>query len=121
MLMDMFLPKFDIYQLTVATQTLGVLILFKKMFCLISDLEFTFSNVTSFLLDDVSGLRKIIFRSVAKLKLSSTLLVPHAFTCRVLTSLFCKAPNQFLAVAKELMYSVSAILKTITKVFQKQW
>ena len=45
-----------------ATQALDVLIFFKKKrFCLISSLKFTLSNVTLFLWDNLSGLKKIIF------------------------------------------------------------
>ena len=64
MLMDMSLPNFDIYQgkeLQInlrATQTLDVLIFFKKKFCLMSGLKFTLSNATSLLPDDLSGLNK---------------------------------------------------------------
>ena len=64
----MSLPKFHIYQGTGATatvlrttQTLDVLIFFNKKFCLMSDLKFTLSDVTSFLPDNLSGLKKIIF------------------------------------------------------------
>ena len=70
MLMDMCLPKFDIYQGTVAPnflrakQTLDVLIFFKKRFCLMPSLKFTLSDVTTFRPDNLSGLKKIIFRSV---------------------------------------------------------
>ena len=52
MLMDMSLPKFVIYQskelqiILRATQTLDVPIFFKKKFCLMSGLKFTFSNAT---------------------------------------------------------------------------
>ena len=60
MLMDICLPKFNIQVLIVlrATQTLDVLISFKKKFCLMSDLKFTLSAVTSFLPDNLSGFKK---------------------------------------------------------------
>ena len=63
MLMDMSLPKFDIYQGTGAkdflkNQTLDVLIFFKEKFCLMSGLKFTLPDVTSFLPDNLSGLKK---------------------------------------------------------------
>ena len=41
-----------------ARRTLDVLIFFKKMFCLIAGLKFTRSNVTSFLPDNIPGLKK---------------------------------------------------------------
>ena len=59
MLIDICLPKFDLYQGTVA---LDVLIFFKKEFCLVSGLKFTLSDVPSFLPDNLSGLKNIIFR-----------------------------------------------------------
>ena len=61
--MDMCLPQFDIYHKLKQTQTLDVLIFSKKVF---SDVrcEFTLSDVTSFLLGSLSGLKKIIFRPV---------------------------------------------------------
>ena len=65
MLMDMNLPKFDIYQGTKelqivlrATQILDVLIFFKKKFCLMSGLKFTLPDATLLLPDDLSGLKK---------------------------------------------------------------
>ena len=42
---------------------IDVLIFFKKKFCLMSDLNFTLSDVTSFLPDNLSGLEITIFRS----------------------------------------------------------
>ena len=45
-----------------ATQTLDVLIFFKKKFCLMSGLKFTLSDVTSFLPDNLSELIEIIFK-----------------------------------------------------------
>ena len=42
-----------------ATQTTDVLISFRKIFYLMSDLKFTFSDVTSFLPDSLSGLKKL--------------------------------------------------------------
>ena len=47
------------------TQTLEVLIFFRKKFCLMSDLKFTLSGVTSFLPDYLSELKKIIVRPEA--------------------------------------------------------
>ena len=44
------------------TQTLDDLIVFKKQFCLMSDLKFTLFDVTSFLPDNLSGLKKNVFR-----------------------------------------------------------
>ena len=67
MLMDMNLLKFDIYQGTGATnvlratQTLDVLINFKKKFCLMSGQKLTLSDATSLLPDDLSGLKKYIY------------------------------------------------------------
>ena len=62
MLKDMSLPKFDIYQGLGSTNS------FKshteKIF-LMSDLKFTLSDATSHLPDDLSGLKKIIFRPEA--------------------------------------------------------
>lgn len=66
MLMEMSLTKFDIYQCinqklqTVlrATQTLYVQISFKKIFCLMSDLKFTVSDVTSVLPAICPGFKK---------------------------------------------------------------
>ena len=64
MLVNICSPKFDIkvQQLQTvlrATETLDVLIFFKKMFCLMSDLKFTLSDITSFLPDSESGLKKL--------------------------------------------------------------
>ena len=69
MLMEMSLTKFDIYQcinqklqiVLRATQTLDVLIFFNKKLCLMSGLKFTLSDVTSFLPDNLSRLKKVIF------------------------------------------------------------
>ena len=69
MLMEMSLIKFDIYQcinqklqiVLRATQTLDVLIFFNKKLCLMSGLKFTLSDVTSFLPDNLSRLKKVIF------------------------------------------------------------
>ena len=59
--MKMYLPKFDIYYKLKKTQTLDFLIFFKKKFCLMSGLKF--SDVTSFLPDNLPGLKiEIIFR-----------------------------------------------------------
>ena len=72
--MDINFPKFDIYQGTKelqiaflrATQILDVLIFFfKKKFCLMSGLKFTLSDPTSLFPDDLSGLKKNIFRTEA--------------------------------------------------------
>ena len=70
MLMNMCLPKFDVYQGTLTpnyfksyTQTLDVLHLFQKTFCLMSGLKLTLRDVTSFLRDNLFGLKKVIFRS----------------------------------------------------------
>ena len=66
--MDMCLSKFDIYQGTVALtcfksqHTLDVLIFFKKRSFVYVRLKFTLSYVTSFLTNNLSGLKKIIFR-----------------------------------------------------------
>ena len=46
-----------------AIQTLDVLIFFKKKFCVMSGEKFTLSDATSLLTDDLSWLKKIIFRS----------------------------------------------------------
>ena len=68
---DVCLLKFDNYQGTGinfflrVTQTLDVLIFFKKTFCPMSGLKFTLSDVTSFLPYNLSGLDIIIFRSDA--------------------------------------------------------
>ena len=69
--MDMRILKFDIYQSTIApnylrvTKTLDTPISSKKKtFCLMSDLKFTLPDVTSFLLDNLYGLLKIVFRLV---------------------------------------------------------
>ena len=59
--MDMYLPKFNIYHKLKQTQTLDVLIFFKIKFSLMTDLKFTLSDVTSFLSDNLPGLKKIIF------------------------------------------------------------
>ena len=69
MLIDICLPKFNIYQGTSepvlrATITLDVLFFFKKKYCLMSGLKFTVSDVTSFLPGNLSGLQKIISRPV---------------------------------------------------------
>ena len=48
-----------------ATQTLDVLIFFKKKFCLMSGLKVALSDATLLLPDDLSGLKKIIFRPEA--------------------------------------------------------
>ena len=69
MLMEMSLTKFDIYQcinqklqiVLRATQNLYVLIFFSKKLCLMSGLKFTLSDVTSFLPDNLSQLKKVIF------------------------------------------------------------
>ena len=69
MLTEMSLTKFDIYQcinqklqiVLRATQTLDVLIFFNKKLCLMSGLKFTLSDVTSFLPDNLSRLKKVIF------------------------------------------------------------
>ena len=42
-----------------ATQTLDVLIFFKKKFCLMSSLKFTLSDAASLIVDDLPGLQKI--------------------------------------------------------------
>ena len=71
MLMDMSLPKCDIYQGTVATncfKTQKILkssVFFKKRFCLMSGLKFNLSGVTWFLLDNLSELKKVVVRSEA--------------------------------------------------------
>ena len=39
------------------TQIFDVLIIFEKKFCLMYSLKFTFSDVTSFLLENLSGLK----------------------------------------------------------------
>ena len=59
MLMDMCLLKFNIYQSTVAPNCFKNhtnLILFKKNVCLMSDLTFTLSDVTSFQPYNLPGL-----------------------------------------------------------------
>ena len=63
MLMDMSLPKLQIVLRDI--QTLEVLIFFRKKFCLMSDLKFTLSGVTSFLPDNLSELKNIIVRPEA--------------------------------------------------------
>ena len=63
MLMDMSLPKSQIVLRDI--QTLEVLIFFRKKFCLMSDLKFTLFGVTSFLPDNLSELKNIIFRPKA--------------------------------------------------------
>ena len=70
-LMDMSLSRFDIYQGTGAANCLKnhtdswCPYFFKKIFCLMSSLKFTMSDVTSLLLDNLSGLIKFIFRPEA--------------------------------------------------------
>ena len=65
MLIDMCLPKFNIYEGTVTpncfkSQTLNVMIFFKKnKFCLMSSLKFTLSDVTLLLPENLPGLKKI--------------------------------------------------------------
>ena len=60
-LMDMSLPRFDIYQGTGAANCLKnhtdswCPYFFKKIFCLMSSLKFTMSDVTSLLLDNLSA------------------------------------------------------------------
>ena len=60
----MCLPKFDIYQGAVFSncfksyKAVDVLIFFKKKFCLMSGLKFTFSNETLFLPDNLSELKQ---------------------------------------------------------------
>ena len=67
-LMNMCLPKFDIYQSTVALNyfkshtNYWCSDFFQKKFCLMSDLKFTTSDVTSSLPDNLSDLWKIMFR-----------------------------------------------------------
>ena len=46
-----------------AIQTLDVLIFFKKKFCVMPGEKFTLSDATLLLTDDLSWLKKIIFRS----------------------------------------------------------
>ena len=73
MLMDMSLPKFDIYLaikqkfqiLLRAIQTLDFLTFFNKKFYLMSGLKSTLSDVTTFLPDNLPGLKNIIFRPEA--------------------------------------------------------
>ena len=71
MLMDINLPKFDIYQGTGATNCFEshtnslcphFFFFFKKKFCIMPGLKFALSDSTSPLPDDLSGLKKIIFR-----------------------------------------------------------
>ena len=60
--MDMFLPKFDIYQGAVSPkrfQNHKNSWFFVKKNCLMSGLKFTLSHVTSFLPDILSGLKKL--------------------------------------------------------------
>ena len=73
MLMDMSLPKFDIYLgikqkfqiLSRAIQTLDFLTFFNTKFYVMSGLKSTLSDVTTFLPDNLSGLKNIIFRPEA--------------------------------------------------------
>ena len=64
MLMDMSLPKFDIYQGTGATNYFKSHTnswcphFFQEKFCLMSSLKFTLSNATSLLPGDLSGPNK---------------------------------------------------------------
>ena len=58
MLIDMNLPTFDIYQGT-KSQSLDVLIFFKKTFCLMSGLKYTLSDATCLLPENLSGLKNI--------------------------------------------------------------
>ena len=62
------------------TQTLSVLIYFKKKFCLMSGLKFTLSGVTSFLPDNLSGLEIITFRSEAIIWVKWNQLMQMIFT-----------------------------------------
>ena len=66
MLVDMCLHKFEIYQGTVAPNSFKSRTNFwcpdffqKKWFCLMSDLKFTLSDVTSFVQGNLSGLKKL--------------------------------------------------------------
>ena len=70
MLMGMCLPRYEISQGKSAQscfkshKTFGLLIFFKKR--VLSDVrsEISLSDITSFLLDKLSGLKKVIFRPV---------------------------------------------------------
>ena len=63
MLMDMCLPNYDIYQGILAPDCFKshinslCLDFFQKKFCLACGLKFTLSSVTSFLPDNLSGLK----------------------------------------------------------------
>ena len=65
MLMDTWLPKFDIYQGKVAQNCFKIHTNYRcpnflqKKFCLMSGLTFALSDVTSFLPDSLSGLKYI--------------------------------------------------------------
>ena len=53
-----------VYELNIvlrATQTLDILIFFKKKFCLMSGMKFTLSDATSILPDDLCGLKTYIY------------------------------------------------------------
>ena len=61
--MDMWLPKYDIYQGKVAANCFKshTYSFFFLMFCLMSVLKFTLPDVTSFLLDIVSRVKQKLY------------------------------------------------------------
>ena len=69
--MDMCLPKFDIYQGTVAPECFksltNIQIFFERKFCLMSGLKFTLSDVTLFLWQNLSVLKKNVFGPVSEI------------------------------------------------------
>ena len=61
---DGHVPKFGIFQNTVAPNCSKLLMFWsflKKRFCLMSDLKITLSNITSFLPDSLSELKKVLY------------------------------------------------------------
>ena len=76
MLMDMSLPKFDISPGTGYTKSCinswCPHFFSKKIFCLMSDMKFTLSDVTSFLSDNQSGLKKSCIKDTHREKAPSS-------------------------------------------------
>ena len=85
---DGHVPKFGIFQNTVAPNCSKLLMFWfflKKRFCLMSDLKITLSNVTSFLPDSLSGLKKYYIQVWTHVRLS---IKQNIFFCPVFPRYF---------------------------------
>ena len=100
--LDTCLPKFDIYQGIVASNCFKSCTnswcpdFFKKKTCLISSLKFTLSDVTLFLPDNLSGIKKIYIQACIDYRLPKNdkiilkMCICLICCCIVLTSFIIK-------------------------------